>query len=118
VECNPVRAHIVEQAEDYPWSSARVHCGLRDDPLLDSEWLSSGTIPDWSRWLNPGNEREMDQRIRDRTFTGRPCGDDAFVRKAEHLLGRVLAPQKPGPKPKPGPESDNSSPWTMDEIRF
>ena len=34
VENNPVRAGIVERAEDYPWSSAAAHCGLREDLLL------------------------------------------------------------------------------------
>jgi putative transposase len=32
VERNPVRAGLVRRAEDYPWSSARAHCGLREDP--------------------------------------------------------------------------------------
>jgi REP-associated tyrosine transposase len=36
-ERNPVRAGIVERAEDYLWSSAAAHCGLRDDLLLSDE---------------------------------------------------------------------------------
>lgn len=34
VERNPVRARIVRKAENYPWSSARGHCGTREDSLL------------------------------------------------------------------------------------
>ena len=40
VENNPVRAKLVKQAEDYRWSSAGAHCGLRSDSVLtcDSFW--------------------------------------------------------------------------------
>jgi hypothetical protein len=33
---NPVRAGLVERAEDYRWSSARIwkRCALEDEPLL------------------------------------------------------------------------------------
>ena len=33
---NPVRAKLVERAEEYPWSSARIwkHCALEDEPLI------------------------------------------------------------------------------------
>jgi putative transposase len=42
VERNPVRAGMVEHAEDYLWSSAAAHCGLRDDILLDADFPPSG----------------------------------------------------------------------------
>ena len=34
VEQNLVRAGIVQRAEEYPWSSAAAHCGLRPDAVL------------------------------------------------------------------------------------
>ncbi|MDK1022419.1 MAG: transposase, partial [Candidatus Hydrogenedentes bacterium] len=34
IEQNPVRAGIVDRAEDYPWSSAAAHCGRRSDAVL------------------------------------------------------------------------------------
>jgi putative transposase len=34
VERNPIRAGMVRRAEDYRWSSARVHCGLASSKLL------------------------------------------------------------------------------------
>jgi putative transposase len=34
VERNRVRAKMVCTAERYPWSSAAVHCGLRDEGVL------------------------------------------------------------------------------------
>ena len=36
VELNPVRAGLVKKAEDYPWSSAAVHCGLEHNALLNT----------------------------------------------------------------------------------
>ena len=33
-----------------------------------------------------------------KTRTGRPCGDDSFVERMEEMTGRILKPQKPGPK--------------------
>jgi putative transposase len=35
VNLNPVRARLVERAEDWPWSSARALLGLADDGLTD-----------------------------------------------------------------------------------
>ena len=37
VERNPVRAGMLACAEDYPWSSAAAHCGLRKDMILTTE---------------------------------------------------------------------------------
>ncbi|MDA2928105.1 transposase [Acidobacteria bacterium AH-259-G07] len=51
VERNPVRAGIVHRAEDYPWSSALAHCGLRQDPLLVALSVDKRLIPDWATWL-------------------------------------------------------------------
>jgi putative transposase len=42
VERNPVRARMVRKAENYRWSSASAHCGLRTDPVLTIN-------PDYSR---------------------------------------------------------------------
>lgn len=52
VERNPVRAHIVTRAEDYPWSSAAYHCGLQDDDLLIAASSPlKDALADWSAWL-------------------------------------------------------------------
>src|SRR5882672_3875733 len=37
VERNPVRAGIVARAQDYTWSSAASHCGLRADRILSND---------------------------------------------------------------------------------
>ena len=100
VERNPVRASIVARAEDYPWSSAAAHCGLRDDPLLDDGLPLLDRLSDWAAWLRDEDPPETVDLLRKRTRTGRPCGDGAFLKALERQLGRVLEAQKPGPKAK------------------
>jgi putative transposase len=83
VERNPVRAGLVSCAEDYLWSSARAHCGLEMNELLDPGWPSANRVTDWRYWLHDENDPKQEQSIRSRTLTGRPCGDDAFVAAAD-----------------------------------
>jgi len=107
VERNPVRAGLVDRAQEYPWSSAREHCGLAHDgllsPLAPPEWLVN--LPQaeiqrrWAEWLQDEDEQET-ATIRRNTLTGRPCGPASFVQTLEGILSRVLHPQKRGPKPR------------------
>jgi putative transposase len=100
VERNPVRAGMVDRAEDHPWSSAPAHCGLRTDPLLSKEYPPPGVIVDWAEWLRVEEDPDAVDRIRRQTSTGRPCGGSRFVVQLENLLGRLLRPAKRGRKPK------------------
>jgi putative transposase len=88
-ERNPVRAGIVSRAEDYPWSSAAAHCGLRKDPLLSPvpESYRLG-VPDWSVWLAEPEDLLFLKEIRRNTHIGRPFGSDAFIKDLELRLGR------------------------------
>ncbi len=98
VELNPVRAGLVRKAEDYPWSSAQSHCGLKQDDLLAPIHVPGNLITDWSLWLADEHENTGQEfkRIRQHTKTGRPCGADAFIDELERILGRPLKPQKGG----------------------
>ena len=100
MERNPVRAGLVPNAADYPWSSAQAHCGNGVDSLLSKEFPPPGVVSDWAQWL--GTEDDLDvARIRSSTRTGRPCGAKTFLAQLENLLGRALRPKKRGRKPKP-----------------
>src|SRR3989338_5249482 len=57
VERNPVRAKIVERAEDYLWSSAQAHVRKKQDPLLSNFYLLD-QIDDWSDYLRQENSDE------------------------------------------------------------
>jgi putative transposase len=72
VERNPVRAKMVERAEDYLWSSAAAHCGLRDDILLAPDFPPPGVIGNWSEWLKVDHSDEEIHAIRSHTSTGKP----------------------------------------------
>jgi putative transposase len=98
VERNPVRARMVDRAEDYAWSSAAAHCGLRSDWLLSFEFPPASVIANWSEWLRTETPGQA-ETLRRQTSAGRPCGSDSFVAMLERALNRALRPQKRGPKP-------------------
>jgi putative transposase len=85
VERNPVRAGLVETAEEYRWSSARAHLGYSDDFLDLGEWLVGSGAAEWREVLRGGIEDEsFEQRLRDASKRGRALGSDAFI---EQLAG-------------------------------
>lgn len=99
VERNPVRAGLAPRGEDYFWSSARAHCGLRHDPILttDAHWTETcRMVSDWSAWLAEPDRMEQMNVIRYRVARGLPCGEDAFVREMETRLGRLFRPRGVG----------------------
>ncbi len=99
VETNPVRAGLVGRAEEYRWSSAATHCGLREDRILSSAAELRGEIGDWRSWLMQEDQVKI-ALIRKQTHTGRPCGSGGFIERLEALMKRALRPGKRGPKAK------------------
>lgn len=99
IERNPVRARIVENAWDYPWSSARAHVFKQNDPLLVDNFLIS-EINDWRAFLSEEDKQNDIKILKRHTNSGRPLGDSEFIEVLEKLTGRVLHRQKPGPKRK------------------
>jgi putative transposase len=98
VERNPVRAGIVRRAEDYLWSSAAAHCGLRDDLLLSPNPYAN-EITDWSAWLEVDQAEEELREIRLHLSTGRPWCTPELLLQLEAITGQNLRPRKPG-RPK------------------
>jgi putative transposase len=94
IEENPVRAGLVEKAEDWEWSSARVHIkGVRDDTLNISDWLDKEEREKYIRFkIEKGKQNE----IRKATSTGRPLGSAGFYERLQKLLKRDLLPKKGG----------------------
>ncbi len=93
VERNPVRARMVRKAENYRWSSALAHCGLRPDGVLTTKpsWRKPfEAIGDWSAWLAEGDAPEQLNELRRNAAKGLPCGSEKFVQKLEKLAGRAL----------------------------
>ena len=91
VERNPVRAGGVSRAEDYRWSSARYHCGLRDlDPLVSPSSPLKGALADWSAWLR---EPDLDGRLANlrRKGRNRPAGPREFVGVFDLILDQRIS---------------------------
>lgn len=97
VELNPVHAHMVKHAEDYPWSSARAHLAGKDDKLVQVAPMLD-RVSDWRSYLECDLDNATKEEFRMHGRTGRPLGDEAFLQHLEKLAGRVLRPQKPGRK--------------------
>ena len=90
VENNPVRAQVVKKAQSYKWSSANSHVKKINDPVLSKGCHIVNNIKDWGAYLEERDEDLLTQAIKENTRTGRPCGDERFIRKIELTVGRRL----------------------------
>jgi putative transposase len=101
VELNPVRAGMVSIADEYPWSSAAAHCGLRNDPIVEAHPPHSvlSGITNWSRWLAEGVADEISRTLRLHASQNLPCGSPEFMARVEQAAGRKLQFRSPG-RPK------------------
>lgn len=105
VERNPVRAGIVARADEYPWSSAAPHCGLRGDPVLQEDLRATWGIPDWAEWLSAPEDEHFLGLVRRRTMKGIPCGDEVFVERISRMIGRPIR-DRPRGRPRKGQKGD------------
>jgi putative transposase len=97
VELNPVRARLVKEPWEYKWSSAKAHIEKENDRLVNVLPLME-RIPDWRAFLGLTESEEEWEKIRRHEGTGRPLGDDRFIKRLESNLDRILRKQKPGKK--------------------
>jgi putative transposase len=97
---NPVRAGLAERAEDYPWSSAAAHLGRRADRLVRRPDRLLADVADFARPLAEALGAETADLLRRHARTGRPLGNEAFLRGLEEHPQRPLLPGKAGRKPK------------------
>lgn len=87
VERNPLRANLVERAEDWRWGSAWQH-----QQPAPAEWLLlPGKWPvdrrrDWAAWVNRPQTAKEEAAIRLCVNRGRPFGEDKWVSKTAAKL--------------------------------
>jgi putative transposase len=103
IERNPVRAGLVERAQDWRWSSATpAWVGM---PMLDT-----GPVPRPPEWLEhvntPQTEAEV-EALRECTRRRRPYGDLAWMKQVAPQLG-LEASLRPRGRPRKG-KSDTPS---------
>src|ERR1700724_4129083 len=98
VSLNPVRARLVQRAQD--WRRGRTRAPLRgkDDGLTALAPIRD-RFPRFADLLASEPEADLFARLRAAESIGRPLGDDRFLARIERRTGRVLKAGKRGPKP-------------------
>ena len=81
---NPVRAGLVEQPVDWPYSSCRCHLHGDRDPVVDPAPLAR-RISDWPCLLSSGLSDSEAEKLRLHQRTGRPLGDQEFLGRLGEL---------------------------------
>jgi len=115
IEANPLRARVVTRAEDYPWSSYRVHGLGEASPLVDSlinyEELSPYPVVRQRKWAELVHRPLDEQRlaaIRRSTETGLPYADKAWVQRLAKKLALDLT-IRPRGRPRKAPNAHETS---------
>jgi putative transposase len=100
VSLNPVRARLVARAQDWQWSSVAAHLREQDDPLV----TVAPVIERYGKFADflgqNGDDETAWRQLRMAETSGRPLGSDDWLAQLELQTGRVLKPQKRGPKRK------------------
>jgi putative transposase len=84
VEANPLRAKMVRQAEDWPWSS------LGCDKALSAQLLDDWPIDrprNWRSLVNEPIEQTEQKRLQASFERGRPLGSDAWTLRMAGRMG-------------------------------
>ena len=100
VALNPVRAKLVQRAEDWRWSSARAHCEGRDDGLVSVAPLVDRCGGRFADFLDAPGSAETVLALRASETIGRPLGSQAFLDRLAAATGRDPRPKRRGPKPR------------------
>ncbi len=88
VERNPVRAGMVDRAEEYAWSSAHCHLTGHDRlRFLDMAfWADAGGAERWEALLATSEEQWEMRRLESATYAGKPLGTKEFCDHVESLI--------------------------------
>ena len=112
LEANPLRAGMVTDLADYPWSSYAWHALGRPDPLLSRlpGWEGLGRDESarqqrWRHWVHePLTEKEI-AAVRKSVTSGRPYGAAGWVKTTAAALGLNLS-QRPRGRPRKQPTAN------------
>lgn len=102
IDLNPVRAGLVAQARDYPWSSHGHYIGQKVDPLITphSLYWGLGNTPfareaAYAELVNVGVSIDQQQALTKATLSGWALGEADFVndlqKKTERRVNKVRA---------------------------
>ena len=93
IERNPVRVKAANTPTDYIWSSAKSHCAVSTNDIIDANSLFKYVEIEQSRWrafIDKNEEPDDVSAIRKYTMTGRPLGGAVFIQKLEKRFGSRL----------------------------
>lgn len=103
IDLNPVRAGMVAQARDYPWSSHAHYIGLRSDRLVTPHPLvwALGNTPfareaAYADLVQIGISAGQQQALTDSTLRGWALGEPEFVRNLQKLTARRITKRAAG----------------------
>jgi len=103
IDLNPVRAGMVSEPAEFPWSSYRHLIGQRSDKLVTPHALfwSLGNTPfareaAYAQMVRAGVAHQAEGEITRSVLTGWPLGSPAFIASLEQTTHRRLLPAKAG----------------------
>jgi putative transposase len=98
VERNPLRAGLVERAEQWRWSSLRHRGGAEQSAGLDAGPVA---LPgDWRQWVNGAETAGELEALRRSSARGAPFGEAGWQRRTAELLGLQSTLRRRGRPPK------------------
>jgi putative transposase len=100
VALNPVRARLVDRAQDWRGSSTAAHIAGKDDGFVTVA-PALERVGDFAAFLGePFDEALTYAALRKAESVGRPVGSKDWLAAMEARSGLTLAPRKRGPAPK------------------
>ncbi len=90
IERNPVRAGMIEKAEDYKYSSAAAHLLGRDDNILKEAIFEENERSQYIKFMNDSAGDGQTDEIRSKTKLGHPLGSADFIDQIAKKVGRDL----------------------------
>jgi len=99
VERNPLRAGLVQRAQDWRWSSLSTHSAARAKEVLTEGPVPKGT--GWTRHVNTAQTEVELAQLRRSVNRGTPFGSAAWVERTARTLGLESTTRPRGRPPKP-----------------
>ncbi|MBU1727145.1 MAG: transposase [Candidatus Omnitrophica bacterium] len=94
IERNPVRAGLVQQPWQWPWSSALAHIAQKEADFIglnDFLKIVGKHHGSWKAYIGFTEELSFLHAIRKNTLTGRPLGTIPFIKALEEKFHRSLS---------------------------
>ncbi len=103
IELNPIRAKMVKQAEDYPWSSYASNAKGKPNAIITPHTLytslasaSDDRLAAYQRVFNTTDKIETLENIESSILSGTPLGSKHFLKQTELLCHQTIGYNKQG----------------------